>query len=535
MIFFIFIILIFSFFANVSQIKAQPLTNDQMECYLSGGDANDPMYKKYFDICWKKTGAKSTGAIINCMNTYPEFVEWDNKNKENCSASSPSPSPSGLSTEDYLNCINGVVTEFLRPREECLDKAGAGFDKWGSRITTKTSGKCYEMLIDEEAQEKEIKRRCGDGISTQQGTSPQPSPMTDTQAPYAACAWDCADQVEAKYQCPFEGPLDSCVTDKMSYQSVCQNYCWDSWRLPPETKASEGGAQIKKIEQNGKTALLVVGHDRSVSDSVMEEMQDEMADWDPNDNQLNIPIQTARVPLGLGVLSLDGDVDIKRPGSNFWEPLREGTAIPEGSQVFTGIDGNVWIYGKFGIANISHGSYVTINRSSASQGNDPNVRFDIKVGKVEIRYEKANYQGVIQTRTPSATARVKGTKFYTSYNQKQRYSTIGVYEGQVEVQSLITGEKIELSSVNDNRQDLAFVPLQQPKEENREQAYVKQENQKQKSSTKIFVPVVVILGLMATALILYKKGKLLALYKTLGQKVSGITKKINKKTEEKKT
>ncbi len=347
---------------------------------------------------------------------------------------------------------------------------------------------------DREAEVLELERQKAEEIldSLDCGTSPKTSPTTDTQPGYGACAWECADQGETKYQCSFDGPLDSCVTDKMLYQSSCQDACWGSWVPPQEPKLRERGAQLKKIEQNGKTALLVVGHDSSISDSVMDEMKDKLADWDPNYNQLNVPTQTSKVPLGLGVLSLDGDVDIKRPGNNTWEPLRKGTAIPEGSQVFTGIDGNVWIYGTFGVANIEHGSYITINKNSANGGNDPNIRFDIQFGKVEIRYEKANYQGIIQTRTPSAIATVKGTKFYISYDQKQRYSTIGVYEGQVEVQSLITGEKIELSAGGDGKQNLVFLPLPRPRGKNK---------------GPVITTAIIVLGVMATAFILYKKRK----------------------------
>ncbi len=102
----IFFVFAFALFVNVPQTFAQPLTDKQLNCYLNGtyqdnADPNDPFYKKYFDICWKQTGAVSTGAIINCMNTYPEFVEWDKQNKAKCQ-DSQSPSPDSASGED--NC-----------------------------------------------------------------------------------------------------------------------------------------------------------------------------------------------------------------------------------------------------------------------------------------------------------------------------------------------------------------------------------------------------------------------------------------------
>lgn len=380
---------------------------------------------------------------------------------------------------------------------------------------------------------------CGNDISSPSSTTPvvvTEIPLVDNQAPqnpYTNCAWNCAEQTEAKYQCPFEFPLDSCVSDKLSFQSVCQGTCWDQWRLPSEPKSVERGAQINKIERNGKTALLVVGYDSSKpSDSVMEQMKDDLAGWDPDTVQLNIPTNVSNIPLGLGVLSLDGNVDIKRPGSKAWEPLRKGTAIPEGSQIFTGIDSNVWIYGKFGIVNIAHGSYVTIAKDSVNQRNDSNIRFDIKFGEVEIRYEKANYRGIIQTRTPSATATVRGTKFITSYNQEHKYSTVGVYEGQVEVQSLITGEKVALSS--DTGSDLVFIPLQKPQEKDKKTPVVtKQESQEQKSNIDSFIPVVVILGLIMTLFILHKKGKLKSLYEKYKIKISEIIRKISKTGKEK--
>lgn len=380
---------------------------------------------------------------------------------------------------------------------------------------------------------------CGNDISSPSSTIPAVAtevPFAENQVsqnPYTDCTWNCAEQTEAKYQCSFKFPLDSCVTDKMSYQSTCQNTCWDQWRLPSKPNLVKRGTQINKVEQDGKTALLVVGYDSSKpSDSAMEQMKNDLASWDPDAVRLNVPTSASNIPLGIGVLSLDGnDIDIKRPGSKAWEPLRKGTSIPEGSKIFTGIDSNVWIYGKFGVANIAHGSYITIERDSANQGNDPNIRFDIKFGEVEIRYEKANYQGIIQTRTPSATATVRGTKFITSYNQEQRYSAIGVYEGQVEVQSLITGEKVMLSS--DMGSNLVFIPLQKPQEKNKKTPVVaKQESQEQKSNNGIITSVV-ILGVGGLIFFLYRTGKLLPLYKTSSQKISELMGK-NSKGEERK-
>lgn len=385
---------------------------------------------------------------------------------------------------------------------------------------------------------------CGNGASSPSSTSPAVTisiTPVGNQAPqdsYANCSWSCADQAEAKSQCSSILLLpskDTCTEDKIGQFASCQNSCWNQWGSPPEPRLNERGPQIQKIERNGKTALLVVGNDLSKpSDSAMEQMKERLAEWNPDSSQLNMSIKAPDVPLGLGVLSLDGnDIDIKRPGSNAWETLRKGTPIPEGSKIFTGIDSNVWIYGKFGIANISHGSYVTITRDSASQGNDPNVRFDIQAGKVEIRYEKANYHGIIQTRTPSAIAQVKGTKFFTSYNQEQRYSAVGVYEGQVEVQSLITDDKIELSSDSNGESNLVFIPLQKPKEESeQEPVAVKQEVQKQKSNSGIIVSAIVILGLIMTLFILHKKGKLKPLYEKY--KISELMKKIGKTGKEEK-
>lgn len=85
------------------------------------------------------------------------------------------------------------------------------------------------------------------------------------------------------------------------------------------------------------------------------------------------------------------------------------------------------------IIEISKGGWVYIDPSGEVNYGTDRWRnyFDILMGTVEVKTEK----NAIDAKTPNTNVKSKGTHYWVSYDPKKKETTVGVYEGEVEVQS----------------------------------------------------------------------------------------------------
>ncbi|MBI4130761.1 FecR domain-containing protein, partial [Candidatus Roizmanbacteria bacterium] len=137
---------------------------------------------------------------------------------------------------------------------------------------------------------------------------------------------------------------------------------------------------------------------------------------------------------------IEGDVMIKRPDGWDWEPFGEGTKIPPGSTIFTGMDSSVLltIEGK-GIVELLSFTEITISEEGLEQAakeRKTSTEIKLRLGEVELNVERGVYTGSLQVHTPNVVAGVRGTHFWVSYNKDNNLSTVGVYEGTVEVKTI---------------------------------------------------------------------------------------------------
>lgn len=135
---------------------------------------------------------------------------------------------------------------------------------------------------------------------------------------------------------------------------------------------------------------------------------------------------------------LNGQVQIKLPGQNQWSDLKQGDRIPSGSTIFTGMDSTtvLSIRGK-GVVQVESFTEITINEKGLEEAAEAGQTFtdiDLKTGEIEVNIESGVFTApILQVNTPSVVAGVRGTHFWVNYNKDKRISTVGVYEGEVEV------------------------------------------------------------------------------------------------------
>lgn len=135
---------------------------------------------------------------------------------------------------------------------------------------------------------------------------------------------------------------------------------------------------------------------------------------------------------------LNGEIQIKLPGSNEWSDLKQGDKIPSGSTIFTGMDSTtvLSITGK-GVVQVQSFTEITISEKGLEQAAEAGQTFteiDLKTGEIEVNIESGVFTApILQVNTPSVVAGVRGTHFWVSYDKNKGLSTVGVYEGTVDV------------------------------------------------------------------------------------------------------
>lgn len=135
---------------------------------------------------------------------------------------------------------------------------------------------------------------------------------------------------------------------------------------------------------------------------------------------------------------LNGQAQIKYPGQNFWSDVKQGDEIPSGSIIFTGMDTTtlLTIAGK-GVVQVQSFTEITISEKGleeAAKAGQTFTEIDLKTGEIEVNIESGVYTApVLQVNTPNGVAGVRGTHFWVSHTTDNNLSTVGVYEGAVEV------------------------------------------------------------------------------------------------------
>lgn len=186
---------------------------------------------------------------------------------------------------------------------------------------------------------------------------------------------------------------------------------------------------------------------REREDLLKEEMLNELKQ-DPQDSPYRVDI-------------LNGQVQIKFPGQNGWSDLKQGDNIPTGSTIFTGMDTTtvLSIQGK-GVLQILPFTEITISEQGIEQASEEKkttTEINLNTGEIEVNIESGVYTApLMQIYTTNVVAGVRGTHFWVNHNKDKKLSTVGVYQGQVEVKAS-GSDQVILVSPNGDKQGFILV------------------------------------------------------------------------------
>jgi hypothetical protein len=163
--------------------------------------------------------------------------------------------------------------------------------------------------------------------------------------------------------------------------------------------------------------------------------------FEPNQDQTSVPFR-ARADI------LKGEVDIKYPGTDKWVPLKQGDIVPTGAALFTGMDSTlVFSIQDKGVFQVLSFTEFTVSEKTIRENSHTDI--EIRTGEVEVSIPGGVYTGTLQISTPNSIAGVKGTHFWVNYDKKNSLTTVGVYEGDVEVKTKGSKESMYISPQGD--------------------------------------------------------------------------------------
>ena len=154
-------------------------------------------------------------------------------------------------------------------------------------------------------------------------------------------------------------------------------------------------------------------------------------------------------------------------------------------------------------------------------------------------------QGKVAFKTPGGTAvSAENADFGIGYNAKSAISIVEVYNGSITVTgstgnpktiSTVYGSEIKQIEIDKDGVMSEKISIPQSQWEAFLASQQKETESKTAGNALPVLVIVIVLVMGGTVFFLYRKGKLTPLYKTFGQKVSGINKKIKKGNQEEKT
>lgn len=221
----------------------------------------------------------------------------------------------------------------------------------------------------------------------------------------------------------------------------------------PETKSEEQNLKSNPITSSAK----------ALSDWITETFGkfdpgdptiEALVDVQPTDSDLqpvSPPAESDAEPVTGMITKLDGFADMQLKDGT-WVELKKGDFVPADAKVFTGYDVRL---------EVKLSDNLILNLDSLEEFNlelfqtDPRAAYpkkELKLDdgalrfKVEERTSDIYMKSLLKVTTPNASASITGTDFGVAYNKGNSVSIWEIYDGSIEVENTITGEKTILSS-----------------------------------------------------------------------------------------
>ncbi|MDP3769818.1 MAG: FecR family protein, partial [bacterium] len=145
------------------------------------------------------------------------------------------------------------------------------------------------------------------------------------------------------------------------------------------------------------------------------------------------------------VIRLDGTADMQLSDGT-WVVVEEGTIIPYGATIFTGYAAEAELqFSEYGVVTLRSLAELNIEQFEK----DSSVyRTELKLETGELRFKviESKLKTDMKVSTPNYTASPAGTDFGASHNKETGITIWEIYDGSIEIESLITGEKKVISS-----------------------------------------------------------------------------------------
>ncbi|MBI2597232.1 FecR domain-containing protein [Candidatus Daviesbacteria bacterium] len=268
-------------------------------------------------------------------------------------------------------------------------------------------------------------------------------PLKQLDEEYSKCSNTYVWKATGKGSCSVEGMVCSPQTSAGRRFDVCRLSDQSQTRTEEtgdtgvsKPTPSPGQSLIDWIKEN------IFGGSMPQVESLLESAPTE-TDLKPADT--SPPSPSSEKPLTGVIDEIDGNIDV-RLADGTWLPLKNGDFIPAGATIFAGYDSRAFVKFSDGIIfNLKSLEEVSLE---LFQKDPTKYRRELKLESGALRFEVID-RGInadMRVSTPNVIAGVVGTDFAMKYDPDSETSIVEIYDGTIEVENTLTGEKKTLTT-----------------------------------------------------------------------------------------
>ncbi|OGG15193.1 hypothetical protein A2773_04890 [Candidatus Gottesmanbacteria bacterium RIFCSPHIGHO2_01_FULL_39_10] len=481
------------------------------------------------------------------MGYEPEKVDWEERYVQKLNEIH---SPEKGLSEDELACFNDVYSkEGSGDAESALEQKyiPSCYRQTNWKSTKATLGCVYSQTDFFELAQNRVWQAINLCKKNVKKTAPFPTELEEAPLSKEEQYNQCVDKCflnKVLSICPDDYNRSACIFNFVNARNECLRKC----KPPKEFQRPKTSNRQKTITQddyrdNEVITLngLPINKNTSVNTSYIDNSPT-IEETDFEAAKSSKPQDLSGKSLEVWVADIKGFTDIYvATGSSdpAWIAAKTGDILPQGVKIFVAKDSSLLIGTDFGILKVTGLTYLTITKATLAATDGKKLitlYIDLSLGKIEADLDKGEYELDMQINTLSSVAKVTGTHFFVAFNDDNKQTETGVFDGEIDIESLITGQNLVLTALADSKSRLALIPLEvnEPTPVEEPVTASKEESQDNKTNVNGFIPAILLLLVAGgTGLYLYKKGKLKSLYEKYIK--SHIPKNIGRNSEEKKT
>lgn len=421
----------------------------------------------------------------------------------------------------YLSRLNDAASQYhpVNPRTSTYDNLHPEFDHGKKR-----------MREEMEAIARNIAGMCTNNkIVAQNSNQTVPDTITPISKTEEELYNDCVDK------CFLDKVLSICSANNSAQCSFdlvnARKDCLRTCKAPAQFQKPKSNGQKKIItKQDYKDQEIIILNGLSIKnnssvDASVVNYSEAINKLDFESAKVSKPSNVSGENLEIWVADIKGNVNTYSATESAqpkWSKVEIGNVLSEGARIFVDKDSNLLIGTDIGVLRITGVSDFTITKAKIT-GQQITFYINLNLGTIEADMDKGKYELDMQINTLSSLTKITGTHFFVNFDEVKRLTGVGVFDGEMEVENLTTGERLLLVPQVGGKHRIALIPLeiavptivQEPVSSAQKGAV-----SKTKGNMLVFVLILIIIG--AVTSYLYKRGKLVSLYKNCKEKISGI-------------